>query len=284
MWTLEKPDLHDAFEDIKAIIAASKGELIDDDEPHIRMVYQNYDDNKGFISKAVNNTLCKKQRKVLHELYSETGIKNKKLGRLYYIREELFDKVDQCPMCGMAPPQQLDHQLAQANYESVAVLRLNLVPVCGVCNNKKRAKSPYDFVHPYYAEFPENVVFLIAKVRVDVDNLLVSWSFDIDGTEFHDDELLRKVNNQVSVIELFKRLQKQSNCFLSEMLYGTKFLSDDQLKDFLQREYEKSKELFGLNHWRTALLSALYQEPRFSYRVVNNFISQIKPVNGSRNA
>lgn len=283
MWTLEKPDLEDAINDIKAIIAASKGELVDGDKARIKMIYQIYDKNNGNISKATNNILCPKQRKSLHNLYNETGIINKKPGKLYYIRKELFDKVSECPMCGMCPPQQLDHQMPQSEYESIAVLRLNLVPICSICNNKKRKKEAQDFVHPYYAIFPEDVIFLIANVHVDPRTLMISWSFDIDGTSINDDNLLHKVNNQISVIELFERLQKASNSYLSEMLYATYFESDEELHCYVEKEYQKSKALYGLNHWRTALLSALCHSPMFTYKAVNEFVINIKPINGGRN-
>lgn len=284
MWTLKKPDLERAMSDIKAVIKASNGALLDSDEPHIRMVYQAYDNNNGTISKAVNDHLCQKQRNALKKMYSATYNTKPSQMPLYFIRKELMDAVQECPMCGMASPSQLDHQLPKSSFEALSVCRLNLVPTCGVCNNKKRARSAKGFIHPYYAKFPNGVIFLIAKVDVDMKELAVSWHFEIDGSNIGDSVLLDKINNQVSVIELFDRLSKASNTYLSDLLYGVHLDTEAEIRYFFKIEYEKNEKLYGLNHWRTALVSALYNCKNFSPQVLQRFVSQIKPVNGGCNA
>lgn len=283
MWILRKPDLERAMSDIKAVIKASNGALQNGDEPQIRIVYQSYDDNGGTISKAVNTRLSEDQRNTLKSLYSKTYSTKQGEGELYFIRKELMDVVQECPMCGIKPPSQLDHQMAESSFASVAVCRLNLVPTCGVCNNKKRAKTALDFVHPYYAKFPRDVVFLIAKVTVDVVQMTVSWHFEIDGNGLSDEDLLARINNQVSVIELFDRLSKASNSYLSDLLYGKNMNTDEEIRTFLNSEYIKDRDLYGLNHWRTALVSALYTCREFTPRVLQRFVSQIKPLNGGYN-
>lgn len=284
MWTLKKPDIEDAINDIKAVIQASKGALLESDESNIRFVYQNYDENNGSISREVNNYLCQKQRNALKKLYDATYTTKRRKGPLYFIRKELMDAVRECPMCGITQPSQLDHQLPKSSFESLSVCRLNLVPTCGVCNNKKRAKSAKDFIHPYYAKFPHNVIFLIAKVEIDTKTLAVSWHFEIDGSNIEDSTLLAKINNQVSVIELFDRLSKASNTYLSDLLYGVHLDSEAEIRSFLEREYSKVKYLFGLNHWRTSLISALRMCDEFTPQVLQKFVSQIEPVNGGCNA
>ena len=279
MWILKKPDLQKAFNDIKAIIAASNGKLVAGDEPIIRMIYQTYDNNGGTINKSDNYKLCGKQRKALYNLYKETSQVNRKPGKLNYIRRDLMENVDECPMCGTCPPQQLDHQMSRSVYDSISVFRHNLVPICGICNNKKRKKEGTNFVHPYYSRFPKDVVFLVAKVEVDVETLRVVWRFEIDSSGINDDQLLERINNQVSVIELFDRLRKASNTYLSEKLYGRCFKDDEVLKEFLRLEYQKSSKLYGLNHWRTALLFSLYNNSAFNYEVANKFVECIQPVN-----
>ena len=284
MWTLKKPDIKEAFNDIKAVIAASGGMLVAGDEPRIRRIYQAYDDNGGTISKALNNSMCVKQRKSLQSLYSLTYPKNGRPDKLYFIRKGLFGMVDECPMCGMHSPQQLDHQMPKSDYETLAVFRHNLVPVCSTCNNKKRKKNASDFVHPYYAVFPKDVAFLVARVDVDSDNCRVSWVFDIEGEGLKNEKLLEQINNQVTVIELFDRLSKASNNYLSEILYRQFFYNDEQLKYFLRWEYDKNLDLYKLNHWRTALISALLQKESFNYQVANHFVKNIRPVNNGYGA
>lgn len=279
MWTLEKPDLKKALDDIKNVIAASNGKLLAGDEPFIKMVYQAYNNNGGTITKSDNYKLCGKQRTSLKNLYRELGKVNRKPGKLSYIRRELMDAVDECPMCGLCSPYELDHQMPKSIYESLAVCRLNLVPVCGRCNNLKNKKDACNFIHPYYTQFPKNVVFLIAKVKVDVGTLRVAWQFEIDGKGLGNKHLEDQINNQVTVIELFDRLRKASVSYLSDKLYGRCFKNDEDLKLFLKIEYEKACYLYKRNHWRTVLMYSLYQNKDFHYQAANNYAIHIKPIN-----
>lgn len=163
MWRLGKPALDSALQDIDKIIRASGNRLDDTIKPKMQYVIRMYDQNKGSIASSVLNRFTCDEGDLIHNMY---GSKTYEGQELYYIREELFNGVDLCPLCGINPPSQLDHQMPKSQYKPLALCRLNLVPTCGVCNNKKRAK-PYDeFLHPYYVDFPNGIVFLIVNIHV----------------------------------------------------------------------------------------------------------------------
>ncbi len=68
-----------------------------------------------------------------------------------------------CPMCGEGgTPNTLDHYLPKQDFPDFAILPLNLVPACDICQGHKLARytGPNGrlFLHPYYDAFLEEPV------------------------------------------------------------------------------------------------------------------------------
>lgn len=68
-----------------------------------------------------------------------------------------------CPVCGEAgTPNTLDHYLPQDSYPDFAILPLNLVPTCDICQRHKLAKTTGPdgrlFLHPYFDACLDNQV------------------------------------------------------------------------------------------------------------------------------
>ena len=68
--------------------------------------------------------------------------------------------------------------MPKADYKSLALCRLNLVPMCYECNNTKSNQPYREFIHAYYTELPANVDFLIADIGVVMGYLVVFFTFD----------------------------------------------------------------------------------------------------------
>lgn len=260
MWTLEKPLLKDAIADIAKVIAASKDKLTKDDGVIMNYIYREYEKNQGVITPDDDNKLCSKQKKVLYNLYSSATYEG---GDLYYIREELFKLAKVCPMCGFGEISQLDHQMPRSDYKSLSVCRLNLVPTCGVCNNKKRKKESTTFIHPYYDHAIKDVPFFIIEVNSTPDTHKVYWTFGINETLIGDQTLIDKINNQIDVIKLYKRLSNETNEMLSDMLSGMDEWTQESLDETLRREYRKYFRRRGVNDWHTVFVKALIDSPHF---------------------
>lgn len=271
MWTLEKPLLKDAIADIAKVIAASKGKLSKDDGFILKHLYRKYDNNNGNISEEDDNKLCKEQKQTLSYLYDSQTYKGQDL---YYIREELYKLAKVCPMCGFGEIYHLDHQMPQADYKSLSVCRLNLVPTCAKCNNKKRKKDPTSFIHPYYDHAIENVPFFIISIHSTPDHR-VSWNFGINEALIGSQELIDKINNQVGVIELYDRLMKETTEMLSDMLSGMEEMAQEVLDETLKTEYRKHNRRRGVNDWHTVFVKALIDSPHFTIEEAKVYAASI---------
>lgn len=281
MWRLGKPALDSALQDIDKIIRASGNRLDDTIKPKMQYVIRMYDQNKGSIASSVLNRFTCDEGDLIHNMY---GSKTYEGQELYYIREELFNGVDLCPLCGINPPSQLDHQMPKSQYKPLALCRLNLVPTCGVCNNKKRAK-PYDeFLHPYYVDFPNGIVFLIVNIHVNVLAHRFSWYYSLDYSQFPKDSPLKtQIEKQVEHIKLLRRLKKESHRFVADTLGCTNFKSRTVLKDYLSDRYNYCLRMYGRNDWRTVIIYGLYISDKIGVEEVNWYIGRIRPVNGGFN-
>lgn len=279
MWTLEKPLLEDAIRDIEKIIAESGKVISSTEGTTLSDIYRLYDKNRGNIQSSDNDKCSVEVQNKLYRMYNQKIYEGHEL---YYIREELFKSVYKCPMCGIGEPSQLDHQLPKSKYKSLSLCRLNLVPVCGVCNNKKRDKDPVMFIHPYYQDFPNDKIFLVANIHINEKKHIISWKYEFDVRGM-DDNFREKIRYQTSVIKFLRRIQKASNSFILEMFCCSTFQSVETLKHFLQNEFNKKIYLYGANDWRTVLLYALFTSPKFGVEEAAYLAGKCKPFNRGAN-
>lgn len=90
------------------------------------------------------------------------------------------DAVARCPSCGISESSTLDHYLPKENYPEFSIFPKNLVPSCGVCNNRKRDRILVDgtdvrmFLHPCYDTIPDTE-FLTVRTRMEADALILSY-------------------------------------------------------------------------------------------------------------
>lgn len=263
MWKLSPPKLVDALSDIDNIISAHS-KLDAGDKNIIRRVFTQYHNQGGKIDSAQDSALPSEKREAMKSIYDET-YKGKDL---HYIRAELQKNMNKCPFCSISEASQLDHYLPKSKYKSVAVCRLNLVPSCGVCNNKKRVGG--DFVHAYYDTFP-NADFLIADVSIQENCLSVD--FRIDGCV--PDELRERMENQMNKTELHDRLRKEVNTFLFER-FAICPESDEELRIRLEALRQSMLDAYGRNDWRTALIRGLQECPKFTAAFLRSYIEYLK--------
>lgn len=276
MWILKKPDLRKAKKDIDVVLAHCN-KLNSGDKPLLEQLYDDYDNGGGAVTPLQLLPLDGK-KEIIREQYAKTSgtLADKRKNKpLVYIRTELKQGVDKCPYCSINSRQQLDHYMDKSTYGQLAVCRLNLVPLCGTCNNRKGDKSYTDFVHPYYQQFPQTN-FLVADCKI-VKNRVVA-TFRIDKAALNDNALAEKIEKQIVHIRLRQRLQKAKTEFLSQTFLGFCGSTDAELKAFLTLHLQQTSALYGRNDWRTALLRGLSICPQFNVNVVKNMVS--KPING----
>lgn len=276
MWILKKPDLRKAKKDIDVVLAHCDN-LDAGDKPLLEQLYDDYDNGGGAVTPLQLQPLDGKKA-IIRGQYAKTSGKRADKRRnnpLVYIRTELNRGIVKCPYCSVNAPQQLDHYMDKSAYGQLAVCRLNLVPLCGTCNNRKGEKTYTDFVHPYYQQFPQ-ADFLVADCKI-VKNRVVAI-FSINRVALNDNALADKIEKQIVHIRLRQRLQKAMTEFLSQIFLSFCGSTDAELKAFLHQHLLKTSAMYGRNDWRTALLRGLSICPQFDVNVVKNMVS--KPING----
>lgn len=275
MWILEKPLIEEALGDIARVITESNDNLTEADAILLKNLYRLYDWQGGTISEKQDVMLGESARNALYNLYDKT----QEGRRLSYIRTLLFSAVDICPMCGIQPPSQLDHQMPRSKFKSLSVCRQNLVPICGVCNNKKRASDASTFVHPYYDHDLKDLPFFVIEIHSSPVTHRMSWKFSINEKVVGNPTLAAKISTQVGVVKLFRRLYKETSNLLSDLLFDAEDWSDETFKFVMQREYRKYLCRRGTNDWHTVFIKALLDSPRFSLQEAKVYAHKITPVN-----
>lgn len=273
MWTIEKPELYRAKGiDVDNLIANCI-KLDDSDRPLLMQLYQDYDDQDGHVTDAQIRSISEEKAKAIHDTYDKTQI-NKPLA---YIRDELVTKVFKCPFCSLGQPETLDHYMPKSEFNALAVCRMNLVPLCGRCNNLKGTKPYEKFIHCYYDRFPVETPFLVARISVQEQRFVVEFNFDLDV--IGNAQLENRLTYQEKEIRLFERIKKESVVFISTLCRNCEQNDTSSLKTWLGRRQEAYENLYGLNDWRCALIRGMLACPDLDISQINYNKNEPIPVN-----
>jgi len=265
VWTLPKPSVEGAQEELKKALTLTNGTPVypinSEEEKFILFIYDLYDEckgrpNEGLTPSKLGDTLTN----ALQSAYNQV----QKGQRLQFLRDNLKLAAKRCPFCGIGPVTDLDHHLPRSIYKALAIYSRNLIPSCGTCNNKKRAAvgevPEQQFIHAYFEDIP-NESFLQVEVNLSDTGALVAI-FKITQTSDMTDELYQRLVFQMERLELHQRYTAEMNNFLSslEVSFEDAFGEDsssERLRDFILRTAKSQERKLGLNDWRTALLNGL---------------------------
>ena len=256
MWKIDKPNLSRARgKDVMELIAHCK-ELDDSVNEPLKKLYKEYDDQEGFVTDVQLNAITGEQAQAIHDMYSST-YEGKALA---FIKDELTSKVYKCPYCSINQPNTLDHYMPKSNYPALAVCRMNLVPMCGVCNNYKGAKPYTNFIHCYYEKWPIGSPFLVAKVYVANQRFVVKFCFD--SAAIADATLEAKLVYQEKEIRLFERMRKEATVFINTLCRDCEQNDTPSLKLWLGRRLCDKESECGKNDWRCAIIRGMLAYPK----------------------
>lgn len=169
-----------------------------------------------------------------------------------------------CPYCGCGGAATLDHYLPKNIFPEFAVLPINLVPSCGVCNNYKgdlwrSGDDSATFLHAY---FDHAVLaghqFLCCEIRVVERTVLPLFTVEpapgIPG-------LLRdRIVHHFEVLHLEDELFYVARDTIASRSASSRAMCDidpSQLRNALLFDAWSAEQHLGANHWRTCLLDAL---------------------------
>lgn len=269
MWKLNIPSVAEVEEELrKGLKPKGKPHLYNinaSEKDDLLKLYDKYDEVSGRpCTELLNTGLQPALEDALHEAYKSTYKKR----RLKKLRSRLFLAARHCPFCGFGSIIELDHYLPKEHYKALSIYARNLIPSCSLCNKKKSKSASTtpskQFVHAYFDIFPDEE-FLVAKAIFNSSGMHIDFS--IIKTPTMPQDLYERITHQFNVFELQDRYQPEITNFLCDLETSFKLSytagSKDGVKNYLigiERDYIKS---IGKNHWKTALVRALYASDRF---------------------
>lgn len=261
MWKIDKPNLRRACgKDIDELVMHCQN-LDDTIKPTLKKLYQDYDAQGGTATDAQLATIPAGKESVIHSQYAKTYDGN----TLSYVRTELMDGVFKCPYCSINQPTTLDHYMPESQYKALAVCRLNLVPMCGTCNNLKSTKPFANFVHCYYQAYPAAEPFLKAKVYALKKRFVVKLY--IDDAVLADPTLITKIHYQIEKLHIFQNIMKESSVFVTTMCKDFDCSDNAGMVAWLNRELTKNVDLYGFNDWRCAINRGMLEYPKLDIAI-----------------
>lgn len=198
--------------------------------------------------------------------------------QLHALRETLFKGVALCPICGIDPPTELDHQLPQSVFKPLSIHARNLVPMCHLCNHAKLAgfgEGGAAFLHVYYDKLPD-LDFLRVDVALDGGTLVAT--FAIDTAAALPAGFTNRLSGQMQALGLDDRYQQELNTYVMSHAAALHLVhsanGQDGVRTMLRLQAHFERRAFHRNHWRPALLRALTDHDGF----MNGGFAEVLPI------
>lgn len=171
-----------------------------------------------------------------------------------------------CPLCGQRMVSTLDHHLPKANFPSLAVAPLNLVPACADCNKAKLASVATQAaqvpLHPYFEDIDEQQ-WLKAAVEQTTP---AAFRFYVEPADNWSEVLAARVRLHFDVLGLGRLYGSHAAEELLNIRHQLVELHALGGADIVRAELEQraqSCEAARLNGWRTATYQAMAQSEWF---------------------
>lgn len=193
---------------------------------------------------------------------------------LYWLRTELLAVAgNRCPSCGGARPVQLDHHLAQTPFPEFAIFPLNLVAMCGPCNQHKSASTGKTvataFIHPYLDQIPA-VSFLTPTVTRANGSYVVSFAFA--PAAIADAVLAKRMARQLERVDFNKALLTEVGELLSELALRIEreivdlnggLVDQPLIEAYLLGNADRIEEQHRVGFWQAIMSRALAADASF---------------------
>lgn len=204
------------------------------------------------------------QRPILDEDELKTDYTDRlKKGRGSDIHESLDNHTenDKCPFCGVGETYCLDHYLPKSSFPTLATIPHNLVPACANCNSNKHAHVPSSvndqLLHPFYDDIDEGQ-WLYAKV-IPGCPVGINFYISAQSTNLNRQRLKHHLDKLCLLGDRFSSAVAGE---LGDIRDGLEFRYKDKgksgVKEYLKTDF-KSYKSKHLNHWKTAMYQAMYQ-------------------------
>lgn len=200
--------------------------------------------------------------------------KTHKNAPLFWLREALRSVAgNRCPSCGGARPVTIDHHLAQKPFPEFAIFPLNLVAMCGPCNQRKSDTTgntiATSFIHPYLDEIPK-VPFFAATVTSANGSYSVSFKFT--PAAITDGVLAGRMARQLKKVDFNEALLPEVGELLTELalriegeIVGPNKGKIDQrvIKTYLNANATRIEQQHRVGFWQAIMSRALANDTGF---------------------
>lgn len=270
MYTLRYPGdkVGDPFDVLKDGLGAAVPKAM---ERPLRQLYLRYKSGAGAACNMTENKSFRiKYGADLRAAYKKT-YKDK---ALYWLRTALLAVAgNRCPSCGGARPVQLDHHLAQKPFPEFAILPLNLVAMCGPCNQHKSASTGKTiataFVHPYLDQIPAVVFYTPTVTRKD-GSYTVSFAFS--PAAIPDAVLAKRMERQLKRVDFNHALLPEVSELLNELALRIDLeivqpsggvIDQPLVEDYLRRNADRIELQHRVGFWQAIMSRALAADASF---------------------
>jgi hypothetical protein len=237
-------------------------------QPRIEEAYGKYTQACPALESLVPLSVNEDERKALLHCYeSETKPLTMLKGLITASQSDLLRA--ECQYCCASPPRTYDHYLPRSEYPEFAVHLRNLLPCCADCNRDrgagwKNARGERVCVHLYDDVIEEDMEILVAEI--DVSDL-PSATFKLDMGRARIRPFYQLLERHITKLKLLAKYALCAPARLSDhhqTIYrlGKRLGRAEILQDF-REHFEQERELYGVHHWRVALLRAVLQTQKF---------------------
>ncbi|MFF4735794.1 hypothetical protein ACFY2W_07870 [Streptomyces sp. NPDC001262] len=185
---------------------------------------------------------------------------------LYNALKKVRHKI--CPLCGHRDVSTLDHQLPKMKYPLLAVVPINLVPACGICNKLKGEHVPKSAseqtLHPYYDDLADQQ-WLFSRLKW-IESCPPEITYFIRPPEGADSVLAARVVRHFQMFclaELYgpNAVREMSN--IRGILRGMNAAGRHKFLLLAESSVLVDKDAGGQNHWKRALFQTLAGDSRY---------------------
>ena len=185
-----------------------------------------------------------------------------------------------CPHCGLSEPETIDHYLPKDIFPEFSILPINLVPMCGRCNNIKNAdwkvENNRNSIHFYFDEFIDKKFLyceLIYKNQMDIEP---TAKFKLVKSEEITESQFAVIKNHFETFNLYDRYSKHIVETISCKYETCKEsgLSIEISKTILRADIKSKSRRHGVNYWEVCVLEAILNSEEFWKRIDTNIDRQ----------
>lgn len=253
-------------------------DILNDKQEIIIRRYDKYFNNKKTLENIDKKEYTDFEIKALKNCYKNPTKKLKELKRKI-LEEQKDTQKDVCQYCGINSFHTFDHYLPISLFPEYSVLSINLIPCCYKCNqaknnNWKDSQDKRKFINLYYDELP-NKSYLHFNITYE-DDLPVFNFYLSKPEEYDENEVLLNFDifkSHFINLSLIDRFERKINGYITEIrssLKSHRVFTFENIKNFLEEEYEVKTKTFGINHWKSALLRGLMESEEFINDCIEN--------------